>query len=59
MGGINAERIEKGKVYEQISSNDTIVYSNMRNPLSEEDRMTSDLLDAYKSNPYTQSLSSF
>jgi hypothetical protein len=59
MGGINAERIEKGRVYEQISSNDTIVYSNMRNPLSEEDRMTSDLLDAYKSNPYTQSLSSF
>jgi hypothetical protein len=59
LSGVNAERIEKGKVYETITRNDTTVYSNMRNPLSEEDRMTTDLLDAYKTNPYTQSLSSF
>jgi hypothetical protein len=61
MSAVNAERVEKGKVYSVPPNNDKKVY-NLKVGLSNEineDRIDPGLLDAYRNNPYTHSLHSY
>ena len=59
---VNAERVEQEAVYEKTPSNEGKLYTSMRVGLSndvQEDLINTDLLNAYKENPYTHSLSSY
>ena len=62
MSGVNAERVEKSAVYQKTPSNDNKVYTNLRVNLSndvQQNLIDPDILDAYRENPYTHSLSSY
>lgn len=59
---INAERVEKGKVYQEIPSNKGKTYTNLRVNLSNDhvqSLIDPEILNAYNENPYTHSLSSY
>ena len=61
MAGVNAERVEKSNVYAVPPNNEDKIY-NLKVNLSNEqntERIDPQLLDAYRSNPYTQSLHSY
>lgn len=61
MSGVNAERVEKGNVYAVPPNNDDKVYSlkvGLTNEMNDE-RIDPEILDAYRSNPYTHSLNSY
>ena len=61
MSAVNAERVEKGRVYSVPPTNDTKVF-NLKVGLSNKvnnDRIEPELLDAYRNNPYTHSLHSY
>ena len=62
MSEVNAERVEKDLVYGKIPSKDGKLFTNMRVGLSndvQEELINTDILNAYKDNPYTHSLSSY
>ena len=59
---INAERVEQEAVYEKTPSNEGKLFTSMRVGLSndiQEDLIDSEILNAYRENPYTHSLSSY
>jgi hypothetical protein len=62
MSGVNAERVEKSAVYQKTPSNDGKVHTNLRVNLSndvQQDLIDPEILNAYRENPYTHSLSSY
>lgn len=62
MAGVNAERVEKSAVYQKTPSNEGKLYTNMRVNLSndvQQDLINPEILEAFKENPYTHSLSSY
>ena len=62
MSGANAERVEKSAVYQKTPSNEGKLYTNLRVNLSndvQQDLINPEILDAFKENPYTHSLSSY
>ena len=62
MSGVNAERVEKSSVYQKTPTNEGKLFTNMRVNLSndvQQDLINPDILNAYKENPYTHSLSSY
>jgi hypothetical protein len=62
MDGVNAERVEKSAVYQKTPSNEGKLFTNMRVNLSndvQQDLINPEILDAFKDNPYTHSLSSY
>ena len=62
MSGINAERVEKSRLYTKINDKHSINNTNIRNQYSNminKDRLEPELLDAFNKNPYTQSLQSY
>ena len=62
MAGVNAERVEKSAVYQKTPSNEGKLFTNMRVNLSndvQQDLINPEILDAFKENPYTHSLSSY
>ena len=62
MSGVNAERVEKSAVYQKTPSNEGKVHTNLRVNLSndvQQDLIDPDILNAYRENPYTHSLSSY